>query len=252
MSLTQTIPTAEPFFLPGGKTGVLLIHGFTGTPKEMVWMGEYLNKKGLTVLGIRLFGHATHPEDMLRARWQDWIACVEDGLNILKGCTKYQFIAGLSMGGILTLITAANQPVNGAIAISTPAHLPADPRLKFIDILHWFYPRVPKGNSDFRDKDVEKVHVDYPYFPTRSIIELRSLLTEMRKSLPLVKVPVFLIQSHGDLSIPADSMEYITSKLGSKKIETLWTTDSGHVIIREPEREKVFKATLDFIKRNTR
>ncbi|HLA87386.1 MAG TPA: hypothetical protein VJL10_05165, partial [Anaerolineales bacterium] len=72
----QLIPTTEPFFFSGGRTGCLLIHGFTGTPKEMRWMGEYLNQQGLTCLGIRLAGHATHPEDMRRSRWTDWAASV--------------------------------------------------------------------------------------------------------------------------------------------------------------------------------
>ncbi|MBI1854527.1 MAG: carboxylesterase, partial [Chloroflexi bacterium] len=67
--MTQIIPTAEPFFLPGSKTGCLLIHGFTGAPKEMRWMGEYLADKGYSVLGVRLAGHATRPEDMIRSNW---------------------------------------------------------------------------------------------------------------------------------------------------------------------------------------
>ena len=58
------IPTAEPFYLPGNNIGCLLVHGFTGAPKEMRWMGEFLGNQGYTVLGIRLAGHATTPEDM--------------------------------------------------------------------------------------------------------------------------------------------------------------------------------------------
>ena len=73
--MANIIPSAEPFFFPGSKTGILLIHGFTGTPKEMRWMGEYLHQKQhLTVLGIRLSGHATQPEDMLRSSYTDWLA----------------------------------------------------------------------------------------------------------------------------------------------------------------------------------
>ncbi|MCE7861299.1 MAG: carboxylesterase, partial [Chloroflexi bacterium CFX2] len=61
----KIIETAEPFLLPGNRTGILLIHGFTGTPKEMRWMGDYLNEFGYSCLGIRLAGHATTPEDMI-------------------------------------------------------------------------------------------------------------------------------------------------------------------------------------------
>ncbi len=251
MSETYLLPTAEPFFFPGGKTGVLLIHGFTGTPKEMRWMGEYLNKKGLTVLGVRLFGHASQPEDMLRSRWWDWVTSVEDGLNLLKGSTTCQCVAGLSMGGILALIAAAHYPVKCAVAISTPYTLPPDPRLKFLKIFQFFYPRVPKGESDFRNKDAEKDPVDYPYFPTRSILQLQALLQELTRGLPKIKIPVLLIQSHGDHGIPAESMDRIYAHLGTKQKEKLWVEDSGHVIVREPEREKAFRATFNFISRFT-
>jgi carboxylesterase len=249
MKYPLTIASAEPFFLPGGNTGCLLIHGFTGTPKEMRWFAEYLNQKGHTVLGIRLPAHATQPEAMLRVRWWDWVASVEDGLNILSGCTKDQFVMGLSMGGILSLLAAAHFKVKGAVAVSTPYSLPADPRLKFIKLLHWVVPRVSKGKSDFRNKAAEKIHVDYPYYPTRSIIQLMGLIREMQASIPRIKVPVLLAQSHGDKGIPAESMDTIYRNLKTRDKTKLWVEDSGHVVIREPDREIVFKATADFIKR---
>ena len=85
--MPQLIPTAEPFSLLGdrSKPACLLIHGFTGTPKEMRWMGEYLNEHGYTCLGVRLTGHATDPEDMIRSNWTDWTASVEDGYSLLRG-----------------------------------------------------------------------------------------------------------------------------------------------------------------------
>ena len=58
-----TIPKAEPFFLPGGKTGCLVVHGFTGTPLEMRGLGDFLHQQGHTILGVRLAGHATSLKD---------------------------------------------------------------------------------------------------------------------------------------------------------------------------------------------
>ena len=97
--MSQIIPTAEPFLLPGdsSKPACLLIHGFTGTPKEMRWMGEFLNRQGYTCLAVRLTGHATDPEDMIRSRWTDWAASVEDGYALLRGLTDNIFLIGLSM-----------------------------------------------------------------------------------------------------------------------------------------------------------
>jgi esterase/lipase len=83
------VPKSEPFFSPGGRTGCLFIHGFTSMPDEMRLCGEYLSIKGYPVLGIRLAGHATHPDDLARIRWQDWLVSVEEGLAVLRAvCDK--------------------------------------------------------------------------------------------------------------------------------------------------------------------
>ncbi|GEM_PF-110989 len=117
------IPTAEPFFFIGkgarARTGCLVIHGFTGAPKEMRWLGEYLNQQGYTVCGIRLAGHATRPEDMIRSRHTDWLLSVEDGWNLLRSCTDQVFLLGLSMGGILSLVTASR--LGACPACTSPA-----------------------------------------------------------------------------------------------------------------------------------
>jgi carboxylesterase len=85
--MLQIIPTAEAFFLPGQgentRIGCLLTHGFTGAPKEMHPLGENFNRRGYTVYGIRLNGHATRPEDMIRSRWRDWLLSVEDGGHVI-------------------------------------------------------------------------------------------------------------------------------------------------------------------------
>jgi len=249
MKYPRLIPTAEPFFYPGGQTGCLLVHGFTGTPKEMHWLGEYLAGKGHTVLGVRLAGHATQPKDMLRVRWEDWVASVEDGWRMLCDCTDRVVIMGLSMGGILSLLFAAHYPIAGVVALSTPHHLPPDPRLPFVEILSYIKPSVPKGPPDWRDPAVAQQHVDYPDYPTRAVAELRDLLVEMRSALPEVKVPVMLIYSKADLSIQSEDrhMEQIYASLGSQDKQVLWVENSGHVITEDAKREQVFQAIAGFI-----
>lgn len=247
----MVIPTAEPFFFQGNRIGCLLVHGFTGTPKEMRWMGEYLGNLGYTTLGIRLAGHATQPEDMRRMKWEDWASCVEDGYNILKGTTDHIFVIGLSMGGILSLDFAAHHPVSGVVAISTPFALPDDPRLPYIRIISRFMPWMKQPPNDFHNPDAAKDHVCYPIIPTRAIIQLRDLLTDMRSSLPLVTVPALLIHSRQDKSVLPSNAEKIFAELGSQQKKLMWVENSGHVIPREPDRQAIFKAIDDFIIRIT-
>ena len=243
------LPTAEPFFLPGDETGCLLVHGFTGTPKEMRWLGEYLNAAGRTVLGVRLAGHATSMDHMARMRWPDWLASVEDGICLLSGVTRRIFVLGLSMGGVLSLLAAARYPVDGVVAMSTPYEMQPDWRLRFVRPISAVMPHVSKGAPDWRNPDAARDHVDYPYCPTRSVGELNSLLAEMRAALPSVRVPVLLVHSRQDAGVPPANMDNIYAHLGSSDKTKLWVENSGHVIIREPEREKIFKAALQFITR---
>lgn len=247
--LQNIIPTAEPFFIPGGKVGVLLVHGFTGTPKEMRWMGEYLAQRGYSVLAVRLAGHATKPEDMQRVRWQDWLTSVEDGYHLLRESAHRIVVAGLSMGGILSLIFAAHFDISGVIAMSTPYEMPPDPRLRLIRLLRWIQPHIPKGESDWADPTLENDHIDYPYYPTKSIIELQGLVAELQSALPKITAPALLMHSRRDGSISPENMEKLFSKLGTTDKEMLWIETGGHVIVRDVERENAFKAAATFIKR---
>jgi carboxylesterase len=243
------IPTAEPFFFPGNRTGCLLVHGFTGAPKEMRWMGEYLNQQGYSVLGVRLAGHATLPQDILRTRWQDWLTSVEDGYDLLKGCTDQIFVIGLSLGGILTLLFSSQFPVSGLVSMSAPYAIPNDPRLPLIRLLIPVLPWINKGEPDWHNPEAAKDHVEYPKMPTRGILQLLDLIAVMRTSLPKIQAPALIIHSKHDGSVPPANAEQILAALGSRDKQLLWVENSGHVITREPDRLVAFQATDEFIRR---
>jgi carboxylesterase len=241
------IPTAEPFYFAGDRIGCLLIHGFTGSPKEMRWMGEYLAARGHTCLGVRLAGHATQPEDLVRTRWRDWVASVEDGYHQLKSSSDQIFVMGLSMGGILALLFAANHAVAGVIAMSTPYSIGSDPRLAYAQWLCWLLPEVSKGAADWHDPVAGNEHVEYPKYPTRAIAELRDLGIEMRAALPKVKAPVLLMHSRQDRGVLPINAEQIFNRLPGADKSIVWVENSGHVITREPERQLVFESAEAFI-----
>jgi carboxylesterase len=251
---TQIIPTTEPFFFPGGRTGVLLIHGFTGTPKEMRWMGEYLSQQGLTCLGIRLNGHATDPEDMRRSHWTDWTASVEDGFHLLSGSVDRIFLIGLSMGGVLSLLMSTRMKVAGVVVISTPYQLPNDRSLWSLRLYSLLVRYAPKSTevpgASWFDKAAYAEHISYPQNPVRSAVELKLLLNEMRSALPQVRKPVLLIHSKDDPYVLPENMEKIYAGLtnASDKIK-LYVTESGHVVTRDAARGRVFEAVGEFIRK---
>ena len=252
---TQIIPTAEPFFLPGksGQPGCLLIHGFTGAPKEMRWMGKYLNTQGYPCLGVRLAGHGTRPEDMIRSRYTDWMLSVEDGYHLLRGVTDRIYLIGLSMGGILSLLMSTRLDVAGAVAMSTPYHIPYDFPAWTMKLISKFMPYRPKSKevpgASWFDKAAYAEHISYPRNPVRSAAELQMLAAEMRAALPRVNVPVLLIHSKNDTYVLPANMEHIYADLGTSDKTKLYVTESGHVVTRDAARDQVFEAAKEFIQR---
>lgn len=219
-------------------------------------MGEYLHRQGYTCLGIRLAGHATRPEDMIRSRWTDWIASVEDGYNMLCGLTDDIFLIGLSMGGILSLLMSTRLKVKGVIAMSTPSRLPSDYPIWLMEFLSPFLKFTrkssePPGSSWF-DKAAYQDNVTYEKNPVRSAAELKKLILATRAVLPKVDVPVLLMHSRNERYILPDNLEVIYESLTNASDKTkLYITGSGHNLPRDASREQVFQSAVAFIQRVT-
>jgi len=237
----------QPWFLLGGPVGCLLVHGFTGAPNEMHGLGNYLNRRGYTVLGIRLFAHGTSPSDMVRARWKDWAASCEDGYWILKGATRKTVVMGLSMGALLSLELASRVPVSGVVALSTPMQLPRDWRLRIAPWLSVFIPRVRKGPPDWEDPNVAKDHIAYPAYPVRAMAEMEALLRHTRHRLPMLKAPVLIVQSRLDRLVPPESAEELFETLHANRKELLWIERSGHVVTEDAEHRRVWRACAEWV-----
>ena len=217
-------------------------------------MGEYLNQQGYTCLGIRLAGHATHPEDMIRSRYIDWIASVESGYHMLRGITNDIFLAGLSMGGVLALLTSASLKVRGVVAMSTPGRLPNDYPIWFLraasKVIKYSPKRKGEPGSGWFDKTAYQDQVSYPQNPVRSVADLKELILSMNVALLKVTVPVLLMHSKDDTYVLPENMERIYSALVNAREKTkLYITGSGHVVTRDAAREQVFRSALEFIQR---
>lgn len=245
-----TIPNAEPFFLPGGKTGCLLVHGFTGAPLEMRELGGFLHQQGHTVLGVRLAGHATTMKDMIRSQYRDWLISVEDGWHLLQGKTERIFLMGLSMGGALSLITASRLPVAGVVAMSTPYLFP-DPLFRKIPwalrLLSSIYPLQGKDEGKWFTPGLVDNHISYSHNPVRSAYQLAMLLKQLQIDLPAVQVPALVIHSKDDDYVPPDNANMIYQQIGSSQKDLIWVDQANHVITRDGDTSRVFKPIAEFI-----
>jgi len=238
-----------PFFLPGGSTGALLIHGYTGSPTEMRWIAESLHARGLTVAGPLLPGHGRSPADMNRCRWTDWTGHGEQALADLRARCDKVFVAGLSMGSLLTLYLARHHPdLPGVIAYS-PAVWVRKRLLYLAPLARRFIATQPKsGESDLVDPAADRQLWCYDVDPVGAAAELLKLMLRVRWTLRQVTCPALLIYSAGDRAIHPQSAQRTFRRLGSTDKRLVRLETSGHCITVDVRWQFVAEETYEFIR----
>jgi carboxylesterase len=199
---------------------------------------------------VRLAGHGTDVKDMIRTRYQDWLASVEDGWNYMQGQTERVFVIGLSLGGVLSLTFSAKFPVAGVVALSAPYEMPSTLAKTLGPLLipmSKIIPTMKKGEDYWFNPEMEKDHVCYPTDPVRPAYELMQLLKVMRSLLPTIKVPALVIQSRDDASVLPENGIKVFEHLGSPNKKHIWIEKANHVITRDGDTSKVFKPIAEFI-----
>ena len=241
----------EPFFLEAGPVGGLLLHGFSGTPREMWPLGTYLHERGLTVSAPLLPGHGGTLAEINRVNWRDWVAGVESAYVHLKQKTTRWFIAGFSMGSLLTLWMAAHHDDIAGIVLYAPAIRIADWRLNLTPLFKPFVHsyRNP-GESDLHDPEAEKWMGGFERYPIGAAAELCHLRRHVLHDMSRVQTPALVIYSEGDHSIhPYSGPETVHRLVQQTSVETLVLHDSGHAVIADREWETVAGATYRFVQR---
>jgi len=217
-----------PFKLEGGAAGILLLHGFTGSPAEMRLLGNYLNERGLTVHAPLLPGHGTEVEDLNQVSWQDWTVAADSALVDLQARCQHVFVAGLSMGGLLTLYLASRHPeLTGIITYAAALDI-TDWRRHLAPIIKRFFKTIGKPEEHWADPQAEDLLWSYDVYPVGGAVQLISYST-------------------ADETVTAEGAQQVFETINSTDKELVKMTVCGHVMTVDLGWEELAEKTYRFI-----
>ncbi len=238
---------ASSFYLNSGPVGVLLIHGFTGAPPEMRLIGDYLHHRGITVSAPLLPGHGTYVEDMNRYKWTDWVAHTKHSLEELKSGCDTVFIAGLSLGSLITLnLAAEDKDLSGAILFAPSIKLTSR-LIHLTPILKYFIRKVKKNPEQYANQAADRREWTYNERPMAAAHELLKIISHTRTLLPKVKCPLLIVDGAKDEIIDPACSRLIYDRVASAEKEMLTLPDSGHCLTIDGEWETAAEDTRQFI-----
>lgn len=239
------------FYAPGSganrKIGVLLLHGFTGSPASMRPWAHFLNEQGVTVRVPRIPGHGTRWQELNKVNWPEWPAKAEAELDALLQECERVFIFGLSMGGANTLHVATKRAseLAGIVLVNPMIHIPGI-QIKFVEVLKHLGAKRASVGDDIKKPDVTEW--GYDALPTKGVAQLHRFLKATRRELPQMTVPTLLFHSTDDHVLPESNTEIILQEISATEKTRVELLNSFHVATLDYDADQIFKESFEFIK----
>jgi esterase/lipase len=250
------MPGAEPFDFPGGDgpdggTGVLLVHGFTGTPMSLRPWGEHLAREGFHVRCPLLPGHGTRWQDCNASTEEQWVAAAQEAYEKLAAECDRVVVAGLSMGGTLAIRLAELRPDDPAgLVLVNPSLLTQRLDAKLLPLLARLTPSWAPIASDIKKPGITELA--YDKLPTRAVLGLRRLWAQTRADLARVTVPVLAFRSVTDHIVEPVSTEVLLAGISSTDVTEVLLEDSYHVATLDNDAPLIFARSTEWIRERSR
>jgi carboxylesterase len=242
------LPGAEPYRHEGGPTGVLLCHGFTGSPQSMRPWAEHLAARGLTVSVPLLPGHGTRWQDLQVTGWPDWYAEVDREFGALARECERVVVCGLSMGGALALLLAARHgPAVAGVALVNPSVKADGAQVRAVPLLRHVVPSVPGIASDIAKGGVEEL--GYDRTPLHAVYSLTRLWRQVQAELPRVDQPLLVFTSRVDHVVHPSNSELVLARTASRDVTHRVLERSYHVATLDHDAPGIFAGTAEFVER---
>jgi carboxylesterase len=248
-------PEDEPYAAPAGpdaaggrRVGVLLVHGFTGSPASMRPWAEHLNQAGYAVTVPLLPGHATSWQELNKLTFADWYGEAERAFEKLQGECDQVFVAGLSMGGFIALKLAVERgrDVAGLVLVN-PAINSERKDVKLLPVLKHVVPAFPAIGNDIKKPGMDERA--YSKTPLKAIHSLFVEFKALRPRLAEVTQPLLVFRSREDHVVDPSSGRIIMSTVSSRDLEECVLEESYHVATLDNDAETIFADSVEFIRR---
>ena len=255
-SASAVLPGAEPVeATPAGwgengspRIGVLLCHGFTGTPQSLRPWAEHLLAEGFRVALPLLPGHGTRWQDMQTTSWLDWYGELDRALGRLQAECDEVYVMGLSMGGGLALRLAEEHgaAIRGLVLVN-PSVKRNRPNELAIPLASRLLPSLPGIASDIKRPDTTEL--GYDRVPLKGALQLTKLWQTVAVALPKVAVPVLLFRSQEDHVVHPSSSALVLARISSTDAREVVLRDSYHVATLDNDAPAIFAGSVEFIRR---
>jgi carboxylesterase len=250
MTPVTVLSGAEPFASEGGRVGVLLCHGFTGSPASLLPWAQALAASDFTVDLPLLPGHGTRWQDLQPTRWTDWYAAVERALESLANRCDRVFVMGLSMGGTLCLRLAEehSDDIAGLVLVNPSLHS-QNKLLWLLPAMRHVVAAVPGISNDI-SKDGQD-EIAYDRVPLQAMSSLTDFWKLVETDLPRVTQPILVFGSEQDHVVEPSNAQSVLSGVGSSDCELVQLANSFHVATLDYDAEQIFSQSIDFAQRIT-
>lgn len=244
----SSIPDREPWTSPGDHVGILVLHGFTGSPTSVTPWGRALAEQGWSVSVPLLPGHGTRWQDMNLTTWQDWYHEAERAMRDLQSTCSDIFVMGLSMGGSLTLRLAEQHgdAIRGIALVNPAVHTERIDRF-LLPVLQHVVGGFPGISNDIAKPGQDEGA--YDRIPLKAARSLQQMWSEVKRDLPRITQPLLLFRSAQDHVVEASNAEHILAHVSSTDRAEVVLADSYHVATLDYDAEIITRDSIEFVRR---
>jgi len=248
----STVDTND-FFFPGRGLSALLIHGLTGTPYEMRFLGERLADAGVRVCGVKLAGHAVAAEELGATNNNNWYQSVVDGFERLRQFGDPIVVIGQSAGALLaSRLTLDQSDAIAGLVLLAPAF--------FLNFWSWTGLRLAQrlgplagkiylrsSGPDIHDAAARRIHPGTRLMPLSAAVSLYQLSAAVRPKLEKVTQPTLIIHGRQDHVCPLKNVDFLMAHLGSAEKRSVILDDSFHIVSVDINKQRVAEEVIGFV-----